>query len=139
LKLIECTVGPTVLDPDIASFRPAERLEPAHKRCIPGLASGVAFGKGMQYANEWRALALLRPRRERPRSRAESRHEFAPFHQRALKSAGYPAFHNADDGLSTIIDVDVLDANILLIAVTQPSKHLNLHHVRSEQTTRSRC
>jgi hypothetical protein len=34
--------------------------------------------------------------------------------------------------------MDVLDPDKLLTAVTQASKNLNLHHVRSEQTTRSR-
>jgi hypothetical protein len=48
-------------------------------------------------------------------------------------------FHIADDGLPTVIDVDVVDVDKLLTAVTQPSKNLNLHHIRSEQTTRSRC
>jgi hypothetical protein len=32
-------------------------------------------------------------------------------------------FHVAYDGLPTVIDVDVLDANVLLPAVTKPSKH----------------
>jgi hypothetical protein len=34
--------------------------------------------------------------------------------------------------------MDVLDADDLLSAMTQPSKNLNLRRIRSEQTSRSR-
>ena len=43
-------------------------------------------------------------------------------------------FHVTDDGLSTIIYMDVLDADKLLPAIAQPSKNLNLRRIRSEQT-----
>jgi hypothetical protein len=36
-------------------------------------------------------------------------------------------FHIADDGLPTIVYMDVLDTDKLLAAVTQSSKNLNLH------------
>ena len=37
------------------------------------------------------------------------------------------SFHVANDGLTTIAHMDVLDADKLLAAVTQASKDLNLH------------
>jgi hypothetical protein len=47
-------------------------------------------------------------------------------------------FHIADDGLPTIVDMDVLDADKLLTAIPQASKNLNLRRKCSEQTSRSR-
>ena len=40
-------------------------------------------------------------------------------------------FHVAYDGLPTVIDVDVLDANVLLPTVTKPSKHFDLGRIGS--------
>ena len=40
--------------------------------------------------------------------------------------------------LRTVIHMDVLDADNLLSAMTQPSKNLNLRRIRSEQTSRNR-
>src|SRR5208282_4344836 len=50
----------------------------------------------------------------------------------------YSAFHIADDGLPTVVHMDVLDADKLLTAVTQASKNLHLHRKGPKQTTRSR-
>ena len=47
-------------------------------------------------------------------------------------------FQIADDGLPTIVDMDMFDADKLMTAMTQPSKNLNLRGIRSEQTSRSR-
>ena len=52
---------------------------------------------------------------------------------------GIGSLHIADDGLPTVVHMDVVDVDKLLTAVTQASKNLRLHHIRSEQTTRSRC
>ena len=41
-------------------------------------------------------------------------------------------FHVAYDGLPTVIDVDVLDANVLLPTVTKPSKHFDLGRIGSQ-------
>jgi len=41
-------------------------------------------------------------------------------------------FHVAYDSLPTVIDVDVLDANVLLPTVTKPSKHLDLGRIGSQ-------
>ena len=49
-----------------------------------------------------------------------------------------PAFHIADDGLPTIIHMDVLDAHKLLPAVAQAAKDLNLGGISSHQPGRSR-
>jgi hypothetical protein len=45
-------------------------------------------------------------------------------------SLAFPA-HVAYDSLPTVIDVDVLDANVLLPAVTKPPKHLDLGRIGS--------
>ena len=41
-------------------------------------------------------------------------------------------FHVAYDSLPTVIDVDVLDANVLLPTVTKPSKHFDLGRIGSQ-------
>jgi hypothetical protein len=43
-------------------------------------------------------------------------------------------FHIADDGLSAIVHMDVLNADKLLPAVTQASKNLNLSCISPHQT-----
>jgi hypothetical protein len=46
--------------------------------------------------------------------------------------------HIADDGLTTIVHMDVLDAHKLLPAATQASKDFNLGCISSHQTRRRR-
>ena len=48
-------------------------------------------------------------------------------------------FHVTYDSLPTVIDVDVLDTNVLLPAVTKPPKHFDLGRIGSEQPSRSRA
>jgi hypothetical protein len=45
-------------------------------------------------------------------------------------TVAYPAFDVAYDGLPTVIYMNMLDANVLLSPVTQPSKNLYLHRIR---------
>jgi hypothetical protein len=45
-------------------------------------------------------------------------------------TVAYPALNVAYDGLPTVIYMNVLNANVLLPAVTQPSKNLYLHRIR---------
>jgi hypothetical protein len=47
-------------------------------------------------------------------------------------------FHIANDGLPSIVHMNVLDTHKLMTAITQPSKNLNLRRIRSEQTSRRR-
>ena len=47
-------------------------------------------------------------------------------------------FHVADDGLSTIVYMDVLDTDKLLSAVAQTSKYLDLGGVSPHQASRRR-
>ena len=47
-------------------------------------------------------------------------------------------FHIADDGLATIVHMDVLDADKLLPAIPKASKNLNLGRISSHQTSRRR-
>lgn len=48
------------------------------------------------------------------------------------------SFDIPDDGLTTIAHANMLDADILLTAVTQASKDLDLHCIRSHQSSRRR-
>ena len=47
-------------------------------------------------------------------------------------------FHIANDGLTTVVHMDMLDADKLLPAITQASKDLNLGRISPHQTSRSR-
>ena len=47
-------------------------------------------------------------------------------------------FHIADDSLTTIVHMDVLDADVLLAAVSQASKDLNLGCISFHQASRRR-
>ena len=46
--------------------------------------------------------------------------------------------HIADDGLPTVTDLNMLNANVLASAVTQSSKNLHLGRISSHQTSRCR-
>src|SRR5262245_27933248 len=54
---------------DVAAFLPAEPFEPVPKCCKPLLPYGAGLRAMYQDANAPHALALLRPRCERPRGR----------------------------------------------------------------------
>jgi len=42
----------------------------------------------------------------------------------------------ADDRLGAVIDVDMLDPDVLVAAVTKPTNRLNLHRISSQQSGR---
>ena len=68
-----------MLDLDIAVLGPAERLETLAKCNDPSQHFGIILGVWMQECDAPHPLALLRPRRERPRRRATNqRDEVAP-------------------------------------------------------------
>jgi hypothetical protein len=48
-------------------------------------------------------------------------------------------FHISDDGLPTVIDVDVLDPDMLVAAVSQTTESLDLYGRGAQQSRRSRC
>jgi len=48
-------------------------------------------------------------------------------------------FHIADYGLPTVIDVDVLDANVLIATVPEATEGLDLHGKSALQSCRRRC
>ena len=56
----------------------------------------------------------------------------------ALRLFHIRRFHIADDGLPTVIHMNVLDADKLLPAITQASKQLYLHRKCLHQTRRRR-
>jgi hypothetical protein len=55
-----------------------------------------------------------------------------------IAAATHRIFSHFDNGLPTIVHMDMFDADNLLSAMTQPSKNLNLRRIRSEQTSGNR-
>ena len=80
-KAIEIAGAPAVFDPHVAAEGPAQLGQPLRERRDAFQSSLIALDRAHQHADPAHALALLRPRRERPRgSAAEERDELAPFH-----------------------------------------------------------
>jgi len=74
------TCAPADVDADVATLRPPQLLQPLQKRRETDLPCRIVRRDTQQHANAPHPLALLRPRRERPRRRAtEKRDEVAPF------------------------------------------------------------
>src|SRR5262245_10212079 len=72
---------PAELDPGVAAVGPAQLLETLQECSVTGLRFPVVRSQAHYDADAPHALALLRTRRERPRSRAaEQRDELAPSH-----------------------------------------------------------
>src|SRR5262245_50874216 len=72
---------PAVVDPHVAANAPAQLLQPVRERGGAGGSFRVLGSHAHQHADAPYVLALLRARRERPRSRAaEQRDEFATPH-----------------------------------------------------------
>ena len=63
-------------------------------------------------------------------SRGLARLSSTVFRLAVSANVAYPALDVAYDGLPAVIYVNMLDANVLLPAVTQPSKNLHLHRIR---------
>jgi hypothetical protein len=65
-----------------AAVGPAQLLQPLQERRDAGLSFRIVRGQVHKHADPTRPLALLRPRRERPRDRraAEQRDELAALH-----------------------------------------------------------
>src|SRR5215831_14007334 len=74
------TCAPADVDADVATLRPPQLLQPLQKRRETDLPCRIVRRDTHQHANAPHPLALLRPRRERPRrSATEKRDEVAPF------------------------------------------------------------
>ena len=74
--------APAIVDPHVAAVGPAQFLQPLQERRDAGLSFRIVRGQVHEHADAPHPLALLRARRERPRSRraAEQRDELAPLH-----------------------------------------------------------
>jgi hypothetical protein len=71
--------GPAGVDPHVAADAPAQRLQPWQERPDAGLIFLIVRGCGQEHTDAPHAVALLRPRRHRPRRRAsETRDELSP-------------------------------------------------------------
>jgi len=79
--------GPSGLDLHIAADGPARLLQTLQKYSIARLSERIVGSKVMEDADVPLTLALLRPRRERPRCRcAKQREEFAALHSITLSA-----------------------------------------------------
>jgi hypothetical protein len=98
-------------------------------------------------ANRCQAAKMTSPQPASETTLSGPRNDLEPFcrHQPMFRKSPLKLgqlrigfFHIADDGLPTIVDMDMFDADKLMTAITQPSKNLNLRRIRSEQTSRCR-
>src|SRR5262249_24422016 len=82
LHPINVAIGPTIVDPHVATVRPTQLLQRLNKCCEIGLRFTIGFVPPHQYADAPHSPALLRARREPPRRRraAEQRDELALVH-----------------------------------------------------------
>src|SRR5215470_9112908 len=73
--------APAIVDAYVAARCPTQFFKCLPERRHIGLRIPIVFGKGRQHAHAPRLVALLRPRRQRPRNRraAEQGYELAPF------------------------------------------------------------
>jgi hypothetical protein len=81
-KTFGIAVAPAIVDVQISTNRPTKFLQALYKRRSATLHLGVVGTGVREYTNSPHPVALLRARRERPRSRraADERDELAPFH-----------------------------------------------------------
>ena len=93
--------------------------EPFHRFDLPSIST--------DYLNGERPLCFSTPARVAGTASDTARRARLP----TGLTSHFRLFHVAYDGLPTVIDVDVLDANVLLPTVTKPSKHLDLGRIGS--------
>jgi hypothetical protein len=76
---IDVSAAPPKLHPHIAAIGPTQVRKPLRERRVAKLRLRIVFVERQEHADAPHAVALLRPRRERPcRRAAECGHEFAP-------------------------------------------------------------
>ena len=78
------TLGPAIVDSQVAAIRPAKFLQPVQKCSDAGSLLRIVLSEGNEHADAPHALRLLRARRERPRHRrtADKTEKFPPPHVR---------------------------------------------------------
>src|SRR5262249_29489032 len=77
---IDVNAGPTKVDPHIAAIGPTQLRKGLRERRDAKLRRRIVFVEP-EHADAPHSLGLLRPRRERPRSRTAEQHdELAPVH-----------------------------------------------------------
>ena len=88
VPLSAASSGPTLLNPKVAAFHPAELAQLLAERSDARPDFRIAFGEGHQHTDASHALSLLRARRERPSRRAaEQRDELTAFQLISLLNA----------------------------------------------------
>src|SRR5262249_53010891 len=81
-RIVYVAPGKSVVDLDVLSDGPAQLLQSLQESGVADLCLRIVRGVGHEGADTPNALALLRPRRERPcgRRAAKQRYERAPLH-----------------------------------------------------------
>src|SRR6516225_10431035 len=74
--------APSIINPEVAALGPTQLLQRLHQHRVAHLHIRIIrVGAGSEYTDTSHGLALLRPRRERPRGRAaEQSDKLAPLH-----------------------------------------------------------
>src|SRR5262249_51867318 len=80
--------SPPGVDAHVTADGPARLLQPLRERCDAALSFRIVRGERHEHSDAPHLLALLRPRRQRPRRRAaEQRDELAALHHSITLSA----------------------------------------------------
>ena len=75
---ISVTAGPPKVHPHVAAFGPTQARKCSRERRDASLIRGIVFVAPQEHANAPHAVALLRPRRNRPSSRAAEKGDEIP-------------------------------------------------------------
>ena len=75
---VNTVAGPTNVHPQVAAIGPTQLRKPLREPGEPTLSHRIVFIARHQHADPPHAVALLRPRRERPRRRAADRRDEIP-------------------------------------------------------------
>jgi hypothetical protein len=85
---VDVIAGPTDVHPQVAAIGPTQVRKRLRKRRNATLQLGIVFVVRQEHADAPRAVALLRPRRERPSNRrGKERDELAPIRHSITSSA----------------------------------------------------
>src|SRR5262245_39823772 len=119
------SIGPAILDREVATLYPTEFAQPLHKSGSPW---SPGQGRGRAKKSDGRQVRwLLRPRRERPcRRAANQRNEPTPPQVKhgaapSRRSAAPSAYHRPDDR-SLGLDLNCSESRLSTLRVGQPAK-----------------
>src|SRR5262249_27953688 len=129
LDPIDVVGGPTVVDPDVTAFRPADLLQLLPERGNAGLPLRIVLGERDPHADPSHPLWLLRTRRERPcRSAAEQRDELATPH--SITSSRRPSSGNGTSTPSALAVLRLITRWTAVACITGRSAGLTPLRIR---------